>query len=172
MFGFGKKSDFDYKVYLKAIKQQDKENSQLKAQNVLLKDEMDLINASKEFTITLKDIDIVKFQSIIQKRDEEILELRAQIEDLNERLVEKDKKEEENDALVVKYANARNSLNKVKLKQLRKELEAAPNGAGFGGSAMVYDKKTKRLTTVQLTSKAQALELVSKAEKGNVDIVI
>lgn len=91
------------------------------------------------------------------------------IEKLDERI-----KELENDGSVkVTYAQARKTLTKAKLKAMRDRLEAVPAGAqGFQGSVSVYDKKTKRLSVVQLTSKDQALEILSRAEKGNVDIVI
>ncbi len=94
---------------------------------------------------------------------------RDRVEELETRLKEAD---ESDDGVKVSFASARKSLTKAKLKQLREALEAAPDGAGFGGSVSVYDKKTKRLQLVQLTSKVQALEILSKAEKGNVDIVI
>lgn len=88
-------------------------------------------------------------------------------------LEEKVKDLESDSSKKVTYANARKALTKAKLKQLRDKLEAVPGGAtGFGGSVSVYDKKTKRLAVVQLTSKEQALEILSRAEKGHVDIVI
>jgi preprotein translocase subunit SecD len=77
------------------------------------------------------------------------------------------------DSKKVTYASARKVLTKAKLKQLRESLEAVPAGAnGFSGSCSVYDKKTKRLSVIQLTSKEQALEILSRAEKGHVDIVL
>ncbi|CAM6004842.1 unnamed protein product [Sphagnum balticum] len=64
-------------------------------------------------------------------------------------------------------------LQKQKLKQLRNALESAPTGAsGFGGSCSVYDKKTKRVSLVEFKSKQDALDILDRAEKGNVDIII
>ena len=80
---------------------------------------------------------------------------------------------EKDDSQKVTYATARKTMTKDKLKKMRQSLEAIPSGAtGFGGSVSVYDKKTKRLSVVQLKSKTEALEIVAKAEKGHVDIVI
>jgi hypothetical protein len=89
-------------------------------------------------------------------------ELAARVEEL-----------ESDNSKAVTYASGRKVMTKAKLKSLRAQLEAVPEGAsGFGGSVSVYNKKTKRLSIVELKSKAQALELVSKAEKGNVDIIV
>ncbi len=92
------------------------------------------------------------------------------IKELEERLAEADEKA---DGTPVKYASARKALTKAKLKQLRSQLESVPSGAnGFGGSCSVYDKKTKRVSLVEFKNKQEALDLLSKAEKGNVDIIM
>lgn len=105
----------------------------------------------------------------LSEKDTTIVELEDRIKELELRLEEADEKA---DGTPVKYASARKALTKAKLSQLRKALEAAPNGQGFGGSCSVYDKKTKRVSLVEFKSKADALDLLDKAEKGNVDIIM
>lgn len=106
----------------------------------------------------------------------QILELSKQVEERDERIAELEQRlveaDEKADGTPVKYASARKALTKAKLKQLRTALEAAPNGAGFGGSCSVYDKKTKRVSLVEFKSKADALAILDKADKGNVDIIM
>lgn len=99
----------------------------------------------------------------VETKDERILELEKRLEEADERA----------EGTPVKYASARKALTKAKLKQLRAQLEAIPSGAsGFGGSCSVYDKKTKRVSLVEFKSKDDALKIVEKAEKGNVDIIM
>lgn len=100
----------------------------------------------------------------------QVAERDERIKELEERLQEADEKA---DGTPVKYASARKSLSKAKLAQLRKQVESVPSGAsGFGGTCSVYDKKTKRVTLVEFKSKADALALLDKADKGNVEIIM
>lgn len=98
-----------------------------------------------------------------EAKDERIAELEKRLEEADEKA----------DGTPVKYASARKTLSKAKLKQLRQSLEAVPDGAnGFGGSCSIYDKKTKRVSLVEFKSKSEALAIVEKAEKGNVEIIM
>jgi chromosome segregation ATPase len=116
------------------------------------------------------DAKVESLDELLGERDETITDLNERIAELEKRLSEADEKA---DGTPVKYASARKTMTKAKLAQLRKSLEDVPEGArGFGGSVTVYDKKTKRLSVVQLTSKEQALEVLGRAEKGNVEIVL
>lgn len=106
-----------------------------------------------------------------------IAELSKEVEDKDERIEELEQRlkdaDEKADGTPVKYASARKALTKAKLSQLRKQLESVPSGAGgFGGSCSVYDKKTKRVSLVEFKTKQEALDLLSRAEKGNVDIIM
>ncbi|MCX9024670.1 MAG: hypothetical protein OIN85_01075 [Candidatus Methanoperedens sp.] len=106
----------------------------------------------------------------IDAKDNEIDNLKDKIAALEERLA--DAKQDKNEKKVT-YASARKVMTKAKLKDMRKALEAVPAGAnGFSGSVTVYDKKKKTLKNVKLESKQQALDIVTQAEKGNVDIVL
>lgn len=124
----------------------------LESQNRSLKDERDTFDA-----------ELTKLEREASDKDERVEELEARLKEADERA----------DGTPVKYASARKSLSKAKLASLRKALEAAPAGAaGFGGSCSVYDKKTKRVSLVEFKSKAEALDLLDKADKGNVEIIM
>jgi chromosome segregation ATPase len=114
--------------------------------------------------------DVSEMTQVANENFDKVKEKDERISELEQRLQEADEKA---DGTPVKYASARKTLTKAKLKQLRDRLEAVPSGAtGFGGSCSVYDKKTKRLSVVEFKSKDEALALVDRAEKGYVDIVM
>lgn len=109
--------------------------------------------------------------------DKDLNSLRQQLTDKEDRIQELEKRleeaDEKADGTPVKYASARKTLTKAKLKQLRESVEKVPAGAtGFGGTVSVYDKKTKRVSLVEFKSKQDALDILDKAEKGNVDIIM
>jgi chromosome segregation ATPase len=111
----------------------------------------------------------VSFNKQLAFAEEQIKDGNKKIEELEKQLAELQAEKSKK----VTYAQARKALTKAKLKALRQSLENIPSGAqGFSGSVSVYDKKTKKLSVIELKSKEQALEILSKAEKGNVDIVI
>ena len=151
--------------------ERDIENLETECEN-LRKDNTTLMGRVSTLEVAnkeLKEQEKTSSYSLDQK-DKLVTELEDRIKELEQRLEEADEKA---DGTPVKYASARKTLTQAKLKQLRKALEAAPAGAqGFGGSCSVYDKKTKRVSLVEFKSKQDALDLLSKAEKGNVDIIM
>lgn len=99
---------------------------------------------------------VKKLETTIKEKNTEIAKLQARAE-----------------GTPVKYVSARKTLTKTRLKDLRARLEAVPaNVAGFGGSVSLYDKKTKRVSVVQFSSKADAMAILERAEKGNVEIIM
>ncbi len=62
-------------------------------------------------------------------------------------------------------------LKKKSLSELKKALEKVPSGSRLGGTAVTYNKKSKKVVPVELTSKEQALDLIKQAEKGTISIV-
>lgn len=138
----------------------------LRKDNLTLMGRVSSLEAGSKST---KD-ELEKANREVDSQRELLAEKNERISELEERLKDADEKAE---GTPVKYASARKALTKAKLKQLRTALEASPAGAqGFGGSCSVYDKKTKRVSLVEFKSKADALELLDKAEKGNVDIIM
>lgn len=144
-----------------------------KADNIKLLSEVAVLqtqlkNEKDQTAIYLKGYESKKKEVLNLEKEAEVLN--KQIEELEARVEEL---ESDDNGKKVTFASARKSMSKAKLKALREQLESVPAGAtGFGGSVSVYDKKTKRLKVVELKSKAEALELVSRAEKGNVEIII
>lgn len=182
LFGFGKKKEEKRptaspetkvsKGYHSCVDtcEKDIENLETECEN-LRKDNLVLIgkvtnlqsqNKALEENKTNLSAGVEEFQKTIGDRDERIAELEKRLEEADEKA----------DGTPVKFASARKVLTKAKLAQLRKALESAPNGQGFGGSCSVYDKKTKRLSLVEFKNKQDALDVLSKAEKGHVDIVM
>lgn len=112
---------------------------------------------------------------VIKLRDEEIQALNKKLTDTEEEIasLKKELEEFKNDnGKKVTYANARKVMNKAKLKEMKSALEKVPDGATFGATVSVYNKKTKKLTTVNPSSKQEALDLIKKAQKGQIDIVL
>jgi len=139
---------------------------------LLKKDNATLMGRMATVEVANKDLkaENERLSSEVADKEQERREAQERIAELEQRLQEAD---ERADGTPVKYASARKTLTKAKLAQLRKSLEAVPDGAqGFGGSVSVYDKKTKRVSLVEFKSKADALAVLEKAEKGNVDIIM
>lgn len=140
-----------------------REMAQYKADNLTLMGKVASLQSALDFRTKERDEeskDSDRLENELSIAKETISELQEKLEELE-------------GSTKVTYASARKVLTKAKLKQLRESLEKVPDSAnGFSGSCSVYDNKTKRLSVVQLTSKAQALEIVSRAEKGHVDIVL
>lgn len=140
------------------------------------------IESQKKDNLTLiSKVGVLEAQNSNFKQDlatakEEIKSLRDEVDGKNERIEELETRlseaDEKSDGTPVKYASARKALTKAKLASLRKALEAAPSSQGFGGSCSVYNKKTKRVSLVEFKSKADALDILDKAEKGHVDIIM
>jgi predicted RNase H-like nuclease (RuvC/YqgF family) len=151
--------------------EKDMENLETECEN-LRKDNLVLIGKVGSLEAANKELRD-KTGSLEDERDElkrDLSEREERINELEKRLEEADAKA---DGTPVKYASARKALTKAKLAQLRKQLENVPSGAGgFGGSCSVYDKKTKRVSLVEFKSKDDALDLLTRAEKGNVDIIM
>lgn len=177
MFGIGKKKEVatENKDLTKLVARLEEalKISESKAElESLRKDNTTLIarvgvleSANKELKEDLSDKskDLTKIEQLLA-------DSREREEELESRLKEAD---EQAAGTPVNYASARKALTKAKLKQLRTALEAAPNSAsGFGGSCSIYDKKTKRVSLVEFKSKSHALEVLEKAEKGHVDIIM
>jgi predicted RNase H-like nuclease (RuvC/YqgF family) len=179
MFGFGKKKQEEVKPaeaskgYHSCVDscEKDIENLETECEN-LRKDNLTLISRVTQLQASNKELNTERdtFGKELDEQAKTISEKNERIEELEERLKEADLKA---DGTPVKYASARKALTKAKLKQLRNALESAPAGAGgFGGSCSVYDKKTKRVSLVEFKSKQDALDILDRAEKGNVDIIM
>jgi predicted RNase H-like nuclease (RuvC/YqgF family) len=183
IFGFGKKNDLipvpsapvlaPSKGYHSCVDtcEKDIENLETECEN-LRKDNITLMSK-----VGVLENNLSSANKEGNQRGATILELQGQVKEKDERIEELEKRLEEadqrNEGTPVKYASARKTLTKAKLASLRKALEAAPSGAqGFGGSCSIYDKKTKRVSLVEFKSREEALALVEKAEKGNVDIIM
>lgn len=178
MFGFGKKKKVEsvesqaskgyhscVNTCEKDIENLDLECDNLRKDNGVLAGKLSTLQVSAkdhETTVTGLEDKVANLESQLSDRDELISELEKRLEDADEKA----------DGTPVKYASARKALTKAKLKQLREALKAAPDHAGFGGSCSVYDKKTKRLSLVEFKSKADALAVLERAEKGHVDIIL
>lgn len=151
--------------------EKDIENLETECEN-LRKDNLTLMGKVSSLEVANKSLkdEVASLDKDVKTLRDESSEKEDRIKELEARLEEADQRTE---GTPVKYASARKALTKSKLSALRKSLEAVPSGAqGFGGSCSVYDKKTKRLSLVEFKSKEEALELVAKAEKGHVDIVM
>lgn len=61
------------------------------------------------------------------------------------------------------------SLKTRHLNQLEEALEKVPGNAQFGGSALVLEDD--KIKVVKLTTKNQAIDLVHKARRGELDLV-
>jgi chromosome segregation ATPase len=149
----------------------DIENLETECEN-LRKDNLVLIGkvTSSQASSKEKEEDCKKLSAEVIEKAATIISLNERIEELEKRLEEAD---ERADGTPVKYASARKTMTKAKLKQLRERLEAVPaNAGGFGGSVSIYDKKTKRVSVVEFKSKADAIAILEKAEKGNVEIIM
>jgi len=119
--------------------------------------------------LDIKENEIVDLKFKVSTLECDLTEAKDKIKELEAKI----KELESDQSKKVTYAQGRKVLTKAKLKALRAQIEAVPSNAkGFGGSVTVYDKKTKRLSFVSFESKSEALEILEKAEKGNVDIVI
>lgn len=179
MFGFGKKKQEEVKPaeaskgYHTCVDSCEKDIENLETEIQLQKKDnltlMGRVSSLETGNVELKK-DLVSADSKVKSLQEELEAKEERISELEERLKEADEKA---DGTPVKYASARKALTKAKLKQLRNALESAPAGAGgFGGSCSVYDKKTKRVSLVEFKSKQDALDILDRAEKGNVDIIM
>ncbi len=140
--------------------------------DALRKDNEILIGKHSTLQVSCKDLEKENesLKAKARELDAALTESSERTQELEKRLEEADERAE---GTPVKYASARKALSKAKLKQLRESLEAVPAGAsGFGGSVSVYDKKTKRVSLVTFKSKADALAILDKADKGHVDIIM
>jgi chromosome segregation ATPase len=150
----------------KDIENLETESENLRKDNLVLIQKVGTLeSANKDLKAKLEDSEtnLEGVRGQLQERDDRIKELEQRLEEADEKA----------DGTPVKYASARKALTKAKLAQLRKALQAAPAGAaGFGGSCSVYNKKTKRVSLVEFKSKADALDVLSQAEKGHVDIIM
>lgn len=176
MFGFGKKKALEEtasKGYHSCVDTCERDMANLEAEvENLKKDNQTLMGRVASLEVFNKELkrDLESADAKVESLNDNLTAKDEEIAQLEERLEEADQKA---DGTPVKYASARKALTKAKLKQLRDRLESVPSGAsGFGGSCSVYDKKTKRLSLVEFKSKEDALAIVEKAEKGNVDIIM
>lgn len=62
-------------------------------------------------------------------------------------------------------------MTKQKLEMLSRSLESVPEEAQFGGTAFIYDVKTKRIRVETLSSLKHAKDLVKKAKSGKIKLV-
>ena len=149
------------------------ENNTLKEENAKLKqDNLNLMGrySTEQKACVDRGRQLDKVEAERDAAKAEVTKLVKENDELSDRVEELESDEK---GTKVTYASARKIMTKAKLKDLRAQLEAVPRGAnGFHASVSVYDKRTKRLKVVELKSKEEALELVGRAEKGNVEIVI
>jgi hypothetical protein len=73
-----------------------------------------------------------------------------------------------------KYTSPKDKVKKLGAKALgkvREALDKVPNGAQLQGHCIVYDKKSKKIKLVEVSSKDEALRLIDKADKGDVTFI-